>query len=260
MHSLTPNDDKCLQTLIDEEIVRAREQGSSWDGLLEVEIDPPFCVNVIPKNSSQAKAALVARGACFNKDDDANEQIIVPILIEYPDKKKYFILKFNPRSVWAANHGIPKELLLRTFPVSLGFSNTDFKFQGATKNMIIPCLPPRNFMPHVTMSTVYMLSSRVRRGKDMFFLGLTKPWHKDHLRKLRHPLALKIWQNSYDDQGMWSAKLAIDAANAEVAKLDGVNKSPKGRKTQKRKVGYGDDDKQCELICIVSNLHSLNFT
>jgi hypothetical protein len=101
-------------------------------------------------------------------------------------------------------------------------------------------------MPYISMCSMYVLASRVRLGRRLFCLGLHCDADKDHLRTLRHPFSLKIWQKGYDADGMWSKQLAIDAAKIEVALLDGTTKQKKnGRKRARDKDDEfrpGDDD------------------
>ena len=64
------------------------------------------------------------------------------------------------------------------------------------------------------LTALYVLSTRVRDGKKLFVLGMadtSKPIHEqaDHLRKLTHEKALRVWDASYDQHtGLWNGAQA----------------------------------------------------
>ena len=119
------------------------------------------------------------------------------------------------RSVHAAIHGLPAEIRIIDHQLDLGFALTDFKLQSKTKTKLIISMGPRKFRPYFSLSTVYVLASRVKKGHQIRVIGFDP--QRDgigHLTSLQHPAVLGIWEAAYDD-GEWSAercRAAIDAA------------------------------------------------
>ena len=82
---------------------------------------------------------------------------------------------------------------------------TDFELQGKTVDKLILCFGPRALPPYFSLSSVYVLASRVRMGDHLRVLGCDpKCDDMSHLTDLVHPRALVVWESSYDDDGCFS--------------------------------------------------------
>ena len=80
---------------------------------------------------------------------------------------------------------------------------------------LIVCLRKRITRPYFSLSTVYVLASRVKEGAQLRVIGLDPQRDSiDHLTSLVHPAVLGIWEASYHGHA-WSAdkcQTAIDTA------------------------------------------------
>ena len=82
--------------------------------------------------------------------------------------------------------------------LDLAFALTDFKLQSKTVTKLILSIGPRSFPPYFTLSTIYVLASRVKLGLQLRVIGLNPQRDNvSHLTSLQHPDALRIWEASY---------------------------------------------------------------
>ena len=169
-----------------------------------LEIDPPLSINVIPDLPPDEMAVLVAAGLSLSA-----ERLVVPVPVH--SRPKLHTL----RSVYAALHGLPAELKVVDHQLDLGFALTDFKLQSKTKTKLILSLGPRKFAPYFSLSTVYVLVSRVKLGMQLRTIGLDVRRHgHSHLTSLQHPCELGVWESSYNRDGRWDDALREQAIRA----------------------------------------------
>lgn len=97
-----------------------------------------------------------------------------------------------------------RALLHQSHAVELGFAYTDFKIQGATVEKLILLLMKRPSVPHLTIGSVYVGFTRVKRNEDL------RIWPMKivddniiHLTKLKRSVGLRMWKNNYIN-GRWN--------------------------------------------------------
>lgn len=97
-----------------------------------------------------------------------------------------------------------RALLHQSHAVELGFAYPDFKFQGATVDKIILLLTKRPSVPHLSISSVYVGITRVKRGEDIRIwpMPITNESTR-HLTKLRRSVGLHLWMKNYFN-GIWN--------------------------------------------------------
>ena len=213
------------------------------DGVLEVELPVPLSINVEPSVGHEATVALLAREATL----DASGRLLVPILV---GKRCEDV---TPISLYAAQAAIPKKLMIKKHQVDLAFAVTDCtrrgclpsfcgrgearphvcvldlaradKVQGKTLDYFILSIGPREvgLFPKLKLADLHVLVSRVRLGRRLFVLGFDPDdvAHAAMLRRLEHSYALAVWENSYDEHGMWSDTMARCVASEYVADIRG---------------------------------------
>lgn len=142
------------------------------DGVWECFLpEPPYSVNVVPNVGNVEKQELLQREVTLDHStkDGKLWQVVVPILVgERPHK-------YKPYSVWSAETGIPEELLLKRHEYTLGFAVTDFKVQGRSLDYFVLCIGLRKYLrPVLSITSLYVLLSRVRNGQKLFTLGLDR--------------------------------------------------------------------------------------
>ena len=92
-------------------------------------------------------------------------------------------------------------------------------------------LSPREFYPNFTLNGLYVLASRVRTSGGLFILEAVKDWK--HLRALRHPPELEIWESAYSDK-VFDVEAASKAAE-RVAKRFQEQKDEAGKRAKAEK-------------------------
>lgn len=187
------------------------------DGVLEVHVDVPYSINAVPQVPKEARATLLARGATLTPARDgegpATAELVVPTMLS--DRPS----EYRPSSVWAAEASVPPKLNVKRHEIDLAFAVTDYKVQGKTLDYIILSIGPRDgLMPHLSLTDVYTLASRVRLGSRLYVVGFDPKKESAHLRKLKHNPVLAIWEAGYaDGEGVWDAARAAYFAG-ELAK------------------------------------------
>ena len=99
---------------------------------------------------------------------------------------------------------------------ALAFAVTDFKLQSRTKTKLILSLGRRKFPPWLSLSTIYVLASRVKLGLQLRVIGFDP--QRDsimHLTSLQHPSDLGIWEGCYNGTD-WSDALRDEALTAAL--------------------------------------------
>ena len=67
---------------------------------------------------------------------------------------------------------MPPKLNVKRHEIDLAFAVTDYKVQGKTLDYIILSIGPRDgLMPHLSLTDVYTLASRVRLGSRLYVVG-----------------------------------------------------------------------------------------
>ena len=93
--------------------------------------------------------------------------------------------------------------------------------------------------PHLSLTDVYTLASRVRLGSRLYVVGFDPKKESAHLRKLKHNPVLAIWEAGYaDGEGVWDAARAAYFAG-ELAK-----RSAKDGRKRRRGTGAGSARKK----------------
>lgn len=97
-----------------------------------------------------------------------------------------------------------RALLHQSHAVELGFAYTDFKIQGATVEKLILLLMKRPSVPHLTIGSVYVGLTRVKRGEDIRIwpMSLTED-NIRHLTKLKRTVGIQMWKTNYAN-GIWN--------------------------------------------------------
>ena len=129
--------------------------------------------------------------------------------------------------------------------LDLGFAVRDFKLQSRTKTKLILSLGSRKFRPFFSLSTIYVLASRVRHGTQIRVIGFDPQRDNAyHLTSLQHPQVLSIWQGAYDHE-VWSderLQAAIHSAlgGDSLTPLDELADEPNG--SDMEEVGMDNDE------------------
>ena len=163
------------------------------DGVYELELfEMPLSINVSPRLPRDEAASMIAAGLSL----DATRSVVPVPLHSRPRLQK-------THSVHAALYGLPEAIRLVDHQLDLAFAVTDFKLQSKTVTKLILSLGPRSTAPFFSLSTVYVLASRVKLGLQLRVIGLDP--RRDsikHLTSLLHPADLGIWEASYVE-GRW---------------------------------------------------------
>jgi hypothetical protein len=149
-------------------------------------------------------------------------------------------------SVYAAQQGICNKILVRRHPYELAFALTDYKLQGRTLPKLIISLCTRVRMPWMTLSSFYVLISRVESLKGLRILQFDRDG-LDAVRRQMPDLYLHAWEQAYTDTGDWSDDRAIAALNnirdlrnrekqaaAQEMRTQSLTISPNHRATKRR--------------------------
>jgi len=169
-HSLTLPNDEDPETCIEhsKSLILNMVPGS-WNGVLEVEIPCPYCINVVPHVDAAESAEMLSDGASLLKDT-----AIVPIFYGTRSSEVHLT------SVESARANLPSILRVKKHEVDLAFALTDYKFQGRSLNYIIICLGQRDTPPYHTLQSLYVSASHVSFGNHVFVLGI------DHKTQTTH--------------------------------------------------------------------------
>eukprot|EP00966_Prymnesium_polylepis_P322674 7378921-Prymnesium_polylepis.1 len=190
MHSLTTRDGSDMSDQIKDALAR---------GETELEILPPLSINVVPDVSKRQRRRLI-QGLSLSSAD-----VIIPIKLGPSEI-------FKPSSQWAATNAMPTQLYVQDHAVrtaidpmsqpgvmrghlsavSLALA-ADYKVQGRTLDKLILSIGDRPFEPYLSLPSLYVLASRVRKRAHLRVLGWTASTDASRLRALRHPPELAIW-------------------------------------------------------------------
>ena len=115
------------------------------------------------------------------------------------------------------------------FPVDVAFAVTDYKLQGKTEDKLVMSLAPRPFPPHHDLKGFYVAVSRVRKRDQLrvLYRPVARRGGFDHIKKLRHTLELKVWNEAYNASGDYDANLAQAAAQKHGAASNSSRKKQK---------------------------------
>ena len=147
----------------------------------------PLCINVeadIPVSLFGQEASIVEGKTVFP----------VP-LCKYRKANKVAIL-----GDLVVNGGV---LSVERFAVELAFSSTVNRIQGRNEQYLTMDATLRPYRFIVLFAHLYVAVSRLKYGKDLFFLPPPPDGNFDHLRKLRPPFPLSIWMQCYDSSGQY---------------------------------------------------------
>ena len=238
LHSLTLSDGQEFS----DELAAALAAGDTELTLSE----PPLSVNVEPDVSRRQRDRLLRpRGA--SSLSLSHSSVVIPVKHTTVDTAKL-------SSAWAAENAMPTELSLRDHAVQLAFAITgglhppraarmhwsatrgrarmhwsatrdvaacagaDYKVQGRTLDKLVLSIGERPFEPHLSLTSIYVLASRVRRRSHLRTLRWNHSTDAPRLRALRHSPELALWHAGYDSAGRWQAARAVDtAAQARAA-------------------------------------------
>jgi PIF1-like helicase/Ubiquitin carboxyl-terminal hydrolase len=226
-HSLTLPNDEDPETCIEHSMSLILNMvPGSWNGVLEVEIPCPYCINVVPHVDAAESAEMLSDGASLLKDT-----AIVPIFCGTRSSEVHLT------SVESARANLPSILRVKKHEVDLAFALTDYKFQGRSLNYIIICLGQRDTPPFHTLQSLYVSASRVSFGNHVFVLGIDPQNPNDtlHLRNLTHSPAISLWEAGYDEDGHWNESLAQAAVDDVLQKNISRGEKPGQRKRAKAK-------------------------
>ena len=111
--------------------------------------------------------------------------------------------------MYAAQQGIPQTLNVKQHQYGFAFALTDFKLQGRTLDKLIISVCKRNRMPWMTLSSFYVLVSRVRKLSGLRLLQRDEKGIKD-VKRQKPDEYLHAWEHGYIN-GTWNDKKAADA-------------------------------------------------
>mmetsp|Transcript_42285 Transcript_42285/g.123821 ORF Transcript_42285/g.123821 Transcript_42285/m.123821 type:complete len:169 (-) Transcript_42285:204-710(-) len=134
----------------------------------------------------------------------STDDVIIPIKLGSSEA-------FRPSSQWAATNAMPTQLHVQEHAVQLAFAITDYKVQGRTLDKLVLSIGSRPFEPSLSLPSLYVLASRVRKRAHLRVLGWNVSTDASRLRALRHPPELSIWHSGYNGS-MWSAPQATKSA------------------------------------------------
>ena len=167
--------------------------------------EPPLSINVVPTLPDDEIAVLLAAKLSLEPD-----RLVIPVPLHSRPRLQ------KTRSAYSALYGLPKEIKLIEHQLDLAFALTDFKLQSKTVTKLILSLGPRSFPPYFTLSTIYVLASRVKLGLQLRVIGLDPQRDSiTHLTSLQHPSDLGIWEGCYDGTD-WSDELRDEALTAAL--------------------------------------------
>ncbi|KAJ1622139.1 hypothetical protein T492DRAFT_885747, partial [Pavlovales sp. CCMP2436] len=174
-----------------------------------VDIDePPVSVNIQIGACTWHGVSLPGYPDLLDVDEATLPPNVVPLV------GATSILTQDLVSIYAAQLGASGKVRVKSHIYLLAFAMTDFKLQGWTLGKLILSLPHRDFMPWMTMTSLYVLVSRVTS-----LAGLRVMYRDEgvlrNLTTLQLSQDLVGWYRGYDVHGIWSDTCA-QAALAEV--------------------------------------------
>jgi hypothetical protein len=111
--------------------------------------------------------------------------------------------------------------------VDLMFASTYDKAQGKTMKKTILCLH-KNPFTDITLAKLYVAFTRVTKGSDLRVWPVSN-LNLERLKKLRHPVELRLLKAAYDDQGVFKKELYM-AAYQKIREEEGVSSMASTRK------------------------------
>ena len=87
----------------------------------------------------------------------------------------------------------------------------DYKVQGRTLDKLVLSIGDRPFEPHLSLTSLYVLASRVRKRDHLRVLHWDPSTDAPRLRALRHCPQLALWHAGYDNH-LWSTTTVRNAA------------------------------------------------
>ena len=134
--------------------------------------------------------------------------------------------------MYAAQHGIPRQVPIRRHQYDLAFALTDFKLQGRTLPKLIISICTRSRMPWMTLQSFYVLVSRTTSMKGLRLLQ-NDPHGLENVRQQMPDKHLFAWERGYDQNGQWSDDLAVTALqNIRASRTKDNQKSAKRHREQ----------------------------
>ena len=187
----------------------------------------PHCIGMAlqrPTTQAMHIASIMAANASMYPD-----RCVVPIGVHGPYKRDVHM-----SSTYAAEAGYPKTFAIRNdsvLPIRHDFTGTDYKYQGCTvRGYFAIFLGRRPCAPHMSICSLYVLISRITHSKRL--LVLPYAGDLDHLATKSHPVELRIFEGSYDEDGYLDQQLMEQAALA-IEKVDTETKSVARKRRQK---------------------------
>jgi hypothetical protein len=113
-------------------------------------------------------------------------------------------------SVYAAQHAIPRRVLIKRHPYDMAFAITDFKLQGRTIPKLILSLPKRHELPWMSLQSFYVLISRVPCMDGLRLLQYDRKGLQS-VRTQMPDIYLYAWERGFDNNGLWNEELAVKA-------------------------------------------------
>ena len=92
------------------------------------------------------------------------------------------------------------------------------RLQGKTLKKIILSLGARSFKPHLSLTSLLMMYTRVPLGCDVRTIGFDSKRDRQRFKNLHHPPMLDVWNAAYDAEGRYNDALALAAAKAAIAR------------------------------------------
>jgi hypothetical protein len=169
----------------------------------------------LPTNVTKVLPKLRAPLACGKKNNVARGCIALPLLHLQPKEARL-------TGVRAAYSYVPK-LMKRPCSYELAFALTDYKLQGMTLERLVVLIGMYTFPTRHTLSSLYVMLSRVRRSAQLRILegqpgsikGLVGP-------AMRQRDELIVFDRCYDKRGRYQSELALAAYDDLVAQRAAV--------------------------------------
>ena len=186
----------------------------------------PHCIGMeLKRPTSQAMHidAINAANASMYKD-----RCVLAVGVKSPYKRDVHM-----SSAHAAEAGYPRTFAITNdsvLPIRHDFTGTDYKFQGCTvPGYFAIFISKRPCPPHMTICSLYVLISRITHSSRL--LVLPYDGNLNHLATRSHPVELRIFERSYDEDGYLSQQLMEQAA-LSIDKVDTETKSVARRKSK----------------------------
>ena len=187
----------------------------------------PHCIGMeLKRPTSQAMHidAINAANASMYKD-----RCVLAVGVKSPYKRDVHM-----SSAHAAEAGYPRTFAITNdsvLPIRHDFTGTDYKFQGCTiRGYFAIFIGKRPCPPHMTICSLYVLISRITHSSRL--LVLPYDGNLNHLATRSHPVELRIFERSYDEDGYLNQQLMEQAA-LSIDKVDTETKSVARKKSQR---------------------------